>query len=75
MSSIAMNPGFAAGRTYTESSELRQGHQLAVLRGVIASLAILSVGAFTMVMPILGPASEMARRALNHGPIASAVPR
>lgn len=48
-------------------STLRHSHQLAILKGVLVSIAILVVGVFTMAMPALGPASGAAMDVVAEG--------
>lgn len=42
------------------ATTLRHGHQWAIMKGIIVSIAILAVGAFTMAMPAMRPASGSA---------------
>lgn len=62
MASISMNPTYDRA-TLAMISTLKHGHQWAILKGVLVSLAIVAVGFFTMAMPAFGPASEGAESA------------
>ena len=62
MSSISMNPAYDRA-TFAMMNTLKHGHQWAILKGVLVSLAIVAVGFFTMAMPAFGPASEGAENA------------
>ena len=64
MASISMNPTYDRA-TYAMISTLKHGHQWAIMKGVIVSLAIIAVGFFTMAMPSIGPASEGAQSAAS----------
>jgi len=61
MASISMNPAFNDRATMMMMNTFRHGHQLAIVKGVVVFLTILAVGIFTMVMPMVGPASDAAR--------------
>lgn len=57
MASISMNPTYDRA-TFAMMNTLKHGHQWAVVKGVLVSLAIIAVGFFTMVMPAIGPATD-----------------
>lgn len=42
------------------ATALRHGHQWAIAKGILVSIAILAIGAFTMAMPAMRPASGSA---------------
>ncbi len=49
------------------ASALRHSHQLAILKGVLVSIAIVTIGVFTLAMPALGPASDTAMGVVARG--------